>query len=127
LCKVGGINLSYECLTSSEVRQAIVGLCNTDLVLYEQLSTPSLLAPIPPSPEHNGSYPEDQEHKDDKTFVDSSLSVDEVVTWITNGAPGGMVDSSDDKDIDGFKHDDSNNPPRALEPFNTQFATSSWM
>ena len=128
MCKVGEINLSHECLTSSEVRQAIVGLHNTDPVLYEKLSTPSLSAPLPPPPpEHNGSYPEDEEREADETFVDSSLSVDEVATWIANGAPGGMVDSSDDEDIDGFGQDDSDSSTHALEPFDTQFATSSWM
>ena len=131
MCKVGGINLSYECLTSSEVRQAIVGLPNTDLALYKKLSMPLLPTPMPPPPpEHDGSYPEDQEHEDDKndeTFVDSSLSVDEVVTWIANGAPGELVDSSDDEDIDGFCHENSDGPAHALEPFDRHSATSSWM
>ena len=64
----------------------------------------------PPLPEHNGSYPEDQEHQDDKPFVDSSLSIDEVVAWVTDRTPGVVVDSSDDEDdegVDGFGHNDS--------------------
>jgi len=81
----------------------------------------------PPPPEHDGSYPEDQEREIDETFVDSSLSVTEVVSWIANGAPGGIVDSSDDEDIDGFGQDDSHSPLHTLGPFNAQFATSSWM
>ena len=128
--KLGGINLPYERLTTSEVHQAIVGLHNTDLALYEKLSTPSLSTPMPPPPpEHNGFYPEDQECKDDKMFVDSSLSIDEVVTCMVNGAPGEIAigDSSDDKDINGFGHDNSDGPAHALEPFDTQFTTSPWM
>jgi hypothetical protein len=35
---IGDINRSYGCLTSPEVRQAIVGLHNTNSTLYEQLS-----------------------------------------------------------------------------------------
>ena len=114
-------------MTSSEVRQAIVGLRVTDLALYEQLSAPSPSAPMPPPPpEHDGSYPEDQELEDGETSVDSSLSMDEVVAWIADEAPGGMVDSSDDEEIDGFGCDNSPSPAYALEPFATRFATSSW-
>ena len=127
MCKVGDINLSYECLTSYEVRQAIIGLRSTDVMLYEKLSTPSSSAPIPPpSPQHDGSYPEDQERDDDDTFVDSSLSIDEMIAWISSEAPGGVVDSSDDEEIDGFGHDDSCGPKNTLEPFDARFATSSW-
>ena len=37
------------------------------------------------------------------------------------------MDSSDDEDIDGFGQDDSHNPMHTLDPFDAQFATSSWM
>jgi hypothetical protein len=80
----------------------------------------------PPPPEHNGSYPEDQEHEDNETCVNSSLSIDEVVAWIADEALGEMVDSSDDEGVDGFDHGDSHGPTRALGPFDTRFATSSW-
>ena len=130
MCRVGEINLSYECLISPEVRQTLVGLRNVDATLHEQLSTPPPSVPIPPPPpERDGSYPEDQEHQDDETPVDSSLSIDEVVSRIADGASGTVVDSSDDEDdegVDGFGHDDSCRPMRVLDPFDARFATSSW-
>ena len=129
MCKVGEINLSYECLTSPEVRQALVGLRNTDPKLHEQLSTPLPSVPsAPPPPEDDGPYPEDQEHNDDETFVDSSLSVDEVIAWIADEAPGAVANSSSDEDegIDGFGREGSCHPTHFLEPFNSLFATSTW-
>ena len=88
---------------------------------------PSVPMP-PPPPEHDGSYLEDQEHQDDETFVDSSLSVGEVVAWTADGTPGMVVDSSDDEDegFGGFGHDDSSRPKHVLELFDARFATSSW-
>jgi hypothetical protein len=83
----------------------------------------------PPPPKHVGSYPEDREREDDESFIDSSLSVGEVVAWIANEAPGGMVDNLDDEEdggVDRFCHDDSRRPVLDLEPFDTRFATSSW-
>ena len=128
LCKVGTINLLYESLISPEVRQTLVGLCNLDPSLYEELSTPVLLVPFLPPPECDGSYPEDQEHKDDEAFVNSSLSIDEVIAWIVDEAPGELVDFSDDEDegVDGFCVEDLHGPARTLEPFNAQRATSYW-
>ena len=130
MCKVGEIDLSYECLTSPEVRQALVGLRDVDPALYEQLSIPSLSAPVPPPPEHDGSYPEDKQHDDDsnEVFVDSSLSVNEVVAWIADDGPGAIVDWSGDEDegINSFGHEDSCCPAHILELFDSQFATSSW-
>ena len=66
---------------------------------------------------------------DDKSvFVDSSLSVNEVVAWITDDGPGAIVDWSGDEDerIDGFVHEDPCRPAHILELFDSQFATSSW-
>jgi len=86
----------------------------------------------PPRPENNGSYPEDQECEDGEKYIDSSLSIDEVVAWIANGTPGAELDNWDDGDdeddegIDGFGHDDHSRPARVLEPFCARFATSSW-
>jgi hypothetical protein len=123
------INLSYECLTSPEVRQTLVSLLSADPTLFNQLSVPTPLAPVPPPPEHgSGSYPEDQEHEDDEKFVDSSLSIDEVVAWIADEALGEIVDLLGDEDegIDGFCHEESHGPVRALEPFNARVSTSYW-
>ena len=104
LCKVGEIYLSYNCLTSPEVRQTLVGLRNTNPILYEQLSAPPPSAPMPPPPpEQNGPYPEDQEHEDDEGFMDSSLSIDKVVSWIADEAPGELVDSSHSGHWDLFR------------------------
>ena len=80
----------------------------------------------PPPPEHEGSYPEDQEREDNKPFVDSSLSVNEVVAWIADEAPLGVVDSSDDEGIDGFGHGDPRGPAHILKSLDVQFSTSSW-
>jgi hypothetical protein len=100
-----------------------------DPTLFNQLSVPTPLTPVPPPPEHGfGSYPEDQEHEDDEKFVDSSLSIDQVVAWIADEALGEMVDLSGDEDegIDGFCHEESHGPVRALEPFNARVSTSYW-
>ena len=129
LCKVGTINLSYESLISPEVRQTLVGLRNVDSSFYEQLSTPALSVPFPPPPPKcYGSYPKDEEHEDDEAFVNSSLSVDEVIAWIADEAPRELVDFSDDEDegADGFRVEDLHVPARTLEPFNAQRATSYW-
>ena len=108
-----------------------MGLRDTNTTLHEQLSAPPPSVPMPPPPpDHNGSYPEDQEHEDDKTFIDSSLSVDELVAWIADDAQGVIAGFSGDEDegIDGFGHDDeSHGPTRVLEPFSSQFATSPWI
>ena len=106
VCKVGKINLSYECLTSPEIRQALVGLRNTDSALFEKVfQVPTLLDTVPPlSLERGGSYPEDQEREDNGGFVDSSLSIDEVVAHVADDRLGELADSSGDEDdgIDGF-------------------------
>ena len=77
----------------------------------------------PPPPEHDGSYPEDQDREDDENFIDSSLSVNEVFAWITSEAPGDMADSSDDEGINGFDFENTCDPADALKP---RFAASSW-
>ena len=82
-----------------------MNLRNADLTLYEQLSVPPPSVPKPPPPlEHDGSYPEDQEHGGDEVYIDSSLSVDEVVTQIANGVLQEAVDFSGDEDegVNGF-------------------------
>ena len=40
----------------------------------------------------NPTNPEDQEHEEIKKFVDSSLSVNEVVAWIVDETPGMVAD-----------------------------------
>jgi hypothetical protein len=84
-----------------------------DPKLHTQLSTPLTLITAPPPPEHNGLYPEDQEHNDDKmALIDSSLSVDKVITWITDEAPEVVGDGSGDEDeeVDSFGHGGSSSP-----------------
>ena len=77
--------------------------------------------PMPPQAPlgHNGSYPEDKDDEDDDALVDSSLSLDEVISWVTNDAPGPLVDISDDEDegVDGLGHEISRGPATILEPF----------
>ena len=51
----------------------------------------------PHSPEHNGSYPEDQEHADNEALVDSSLSIDKMASWIADGVPEPLMDLSGDE------------------------------
>ena len=129
MCKVGEINLSYECLTSPEVCQALVGLRTVNPSLHEHLSIPLPSASMPSSPRgHNGSYPEDQDDEDDNGPIDSSLSLDEVISWVADDAPGPLVDTSDDEDegVDGFGHEISVGSAAVLEPFDPQFATSYW-
>jgi hypothetical protein len=77
---------------------------------------------------HDGSYPEDQEHEGDETFVHSSLSIDEVVAGIAKDTQGSLVDLLGDEDegIDGFGREDSRSPACVLEPFGVRIATSYW-
>ena len=76
---------------------------------YERVSRPSLFVPVPPPPEDNGSHPEDQEHSNDESIVDFSLSVDEVAAWVAGEAPEVTADSLGEKDeeIVVFGHKDS--------------------
>ena len=129
MCKVGEINLSYECLTSPEIRQTLAGLRDTDSVLFKKPSIPSSSGPVPPPcPEHGGSYPEDRENEDSGGAIDSSLSIDEVVAQMTDKRLGEQADSSGDEDegIDGFCHEDPHVPARTLEPFDARMSTSYW-
>ena len=98
-----------------------------DSTLYEQLSIPSPLDPVPPPSGHNGSYPEDQECNDGEAFIDSSLSINKVAAWVTGEAPGRTADLLGDKDngIDGFG-EDSCGPANIPELLNSRFATFSW-
>ena len=81
----------------------------------------------PHSPEHDGSYPEDQEHADEAS-VDSSLSIDKMASWIADGVPEPLVDLSGDENegVDDFGRKDNQHPVQILEPFNARFATSYW-
>ena len=96
--------------------------------LFEQLSVPPPSVPLPPSPENDGSYPEDQEHREDEMFVGSSLSFREVVTQVSDKVPGELVDFSGDEDegIDGFGHENSCCLVGDLEPFDSKLATLYW-
>jgi hypothetical protein len=125
-------DLSYECLTSPKVCQALVSRRTVKLSLHEQPSTPPPSASKPSRAPlgHTGSYPEDRGDEDDDALVDSSLSPDEVIFLVANDAPGPLVDISDDVEdegVDGFGHEISRSGPAAiLEPFGPQFATSYW-
>ena len=61
-------------------------------------------------------------------FVDSSLSVREVVTQVSDEVPGELVDFSGDEDegIDGFGRERSCGSVDDLEPFNPKLATLYW-
>ena len=85
MCKVSEINLSYECLTCPKVRQALVSLRTVNPSLHEHAPAFSSRPPRAPL-EHNGSYPEYQDDEDDNALVDSSLSLDEVISWVANDA-----------------------------------------
>lgn len=129
MCKVGEINLSYECLTSPETRQVLVSLHNTNPTLHEKLFAPPLSVPLPPPPSgENGSYPEDQGHEEDEMFVDSSLSIREVVAQVADEIPGESVDFSGDEDegIDGFGCENSRGSAGSLEAFDPKLATLYW-
>ena len=90
-----------------------------------QSGTPPSVPLPPPQLENGGSYPEDQEHEEDEMFVDSSLSVREVVTQIADEIPEGSVDCSGDEDggIDGFGCENSCGSAGDLEPFDPKLAT----
>jgi len=72
------------------------------------------------------STPEDQEHDDDGTFVESSLSVDEAIAWIADEASGAVADWSgnEDEGIDGFGREGSCRPTCFLKPFDSLFPIS---
>jgi len=102
------MNLSYECLTSAEVKQAILGLRLTNPALYEEITAPPVSIPLVPPPDSDGAYTEDREDADqdnDELFIDSSLSVDEAISQILD-QPNTRVPidiyGSDDEGIDGY-------------------------
>ena len=82
------------------------------------------IAPDPPTPAYL-TIPFDNK----SLFVDSSLSVNEVVAWIADDGPGTIVDwlGDEDEGIDGFGHEDSCRPAHILELFDSQFSISSWI
>jgi len=87
------------------------------------------IAPDPPTPAYlTIPFDEDQEHNGDEKFVDSSLSVDEVIAWIADEAPGAVANRSGDEDegIDGLGEEGWCRPTRFLELFNSLFATYTW-
>ena len=61
-------------------------------------------------------------------FVDSSLSIHEVVTRVADEIPGESVDFSGDEDggIDGFGCENSCGSVGDLEPFDPKLATLYW-
>ena len=83
---------------------------------------------MPPLPlERTKTYPEDQEHEENKTSVDSSLSIEQVVARVADEAPGELVDFLDeDEGVDGFIRKGTQGLAHVLEPFNPQLATSHW-
>ena len=118
LCSVKSMNLSYKCLTSAEVKQAILGLRLTNPMLYEEITAPpASTLPVPP-PGSDGTYTEDKEdvgQDNDEQFIDSSLSVDEAISQILD-LPNTQVPidvyGSDDEGVDGYDegvdgHDES--------------------
>lgn len=81
----------------------------------------------PPPPEGTKTYPEDQEHEENKMSVDSSLSIDHAVAWTANEAPGDLVDFPDeDEGADGFICEGTHGSAHVLEPFNPPLATFYW-
>ena len=101
------MDLSYKCLRSAEVSQAIIGLRLTNPQLYEEITAPSAsILPVLPSAS-DGNYPEDREDtgQDDDVFFDSSLSVEEAISQIID-LPNTQVPidvyGSDDEGVDGY-------------------------
>ena len=85
-----------------------------------QLSVPPPSVPLSPHLSGNdGSYPEDQEHEEDEVFVDSSLSVHEVIAQVVDRKPGKLVDFSGGggEGIDGSGCENSCGSRGDLEPF----------
>ena len=66
--------------------------------------------------------------KKDKAFVDSSLSIDEVIAWIADEALRELVDFSDDEGegVDRFCVEDLHGPVHTLEQSNAQSTISDW-
>jgi len=101
------MDLSYECLRSAEVSQAIIGLRLTNPQLYEEITAPPGPIPPAPPPDGNSDYPEDMEDtsQNDDMFFDSSLSVEEAISQIID-LPNTQVPidvyGSDDEGVDGY-------------------------
>ena len=102
------MDLSYECLRSAEVSQAIIGLRLTNPQLYEEITAPSASVFSVPPPGDGGEYPEDEEdagRDDDKVFIDSALSIEEAILQIID-LPNTQVPidvyGSDDEGVDGY-------------------------
>lgn len=99
----------YECLTSSEARQAILGLCLSNHALYEEITKPpASTTPVPPGA-GNGSYLEDDEdNHDNGPIFNSSLSVNDAISQILDlpncRTPIDVYDLDDDEaeSVDGY-------------------------
>lgn len=104
------MDLSYECLKSARVSQAIIGLRLTNPQLYKEITAPSASAlPIPP-PSDGDQYAEDEEdasQDDDDVFFDSALSIEEAISQIID-LPNTRVplnvygEDSEDEGVDGY-------------------------
>lgn len=101
-------NLSYECLTSAEIKQAILALRLTNPALYEEITSPPAATLLVPPSGGDDTYAEDEEgtdQVDDELFIDSSLSVDEAISRILD-QPNTRVPidvyGSDDEGVDGY-------------------------
>lgn len=97
------LNLSYDCLISVEVQQAIIGLCLSNPVLYEEIIKPPASTTTTPPPD--GDYPEDKGCTDeDAGLFDSLLSVEDVISQILDlpntQVPTDIYDLEDE--VDGY-------------------------
>ena len=107
MCSVKSMDLSYECLTSAKVTQAIIGLRLTNPQLYKEITAPSAsVLPVPPP--SGGQYAEDEEdvgQDDGDIFLDSALSVEEAISQIID-LPNTRVPlnvyGEEDEGIDGY-------------------------
>lgn len=95
LCRIRGWDLSYESLTSYEMREKLRSLKTTDPTFWAELCNTAAVASN--VPKEGETVVEDEEVIDDDSGGDdSAIGIAEVVAEVLNSNEGGRVDSKTD-------------------------------